>query len=159
LGGHTADSRPNVGPSPVGSRVRIREQIGNIALITASILGAVFFTILLVAGNTMSQAVRERTGELGVLKALGFTNRQVLLMVLAESGALAVLGGGLGLGLGCLIVPVVGKGLANLLPLFSFPPRDLLLGIAICVGLGVATGVFPALAAMRLRVANALRRM
>jgi len=135
------------------------KQIGNIALITASILGAVFFTILLVAGNTMSQAVRERTGELGVLKALGFTNRQVLLMVLAESGALAVLGGGLGLGLGCLIVPVVGKGLANLLPLFSFPPRDLLLGIAICVGLGVATGVFPALAAMRLRVANALRRM
>ena len=60
-------------------------QIGDIVLITASILGTVFFTILLVAGNTMSQAVRERTGELGVLKAIGFTNLQVLGLVLAES--------------------------------------------------------------------------
>jgi putative ABC transport system permease protein len=135
------------------------KQIGNIALITASILGAVFFTILLVTGNTMSQTVRERTGELGVLKAVGFTNQQVLWMVLAESGALALLGGGVGLGLGCLIVPVVGKGLATMLPLFSFPTRDLLIGIGICVCLGVATGVFPALAAMRLRVADALRKM
>src|SRR5439155_22173631 len=134
------------------------KQIGNIALITGSILGAVFFTILLVTGNTMSQAVRERTAELGVLKAVGFTNRQVLWMVLAESGALALLGGALGLGLGCLIVPAVGKGLVSMLPLFGFPPRDVFIGIGICVGLGVATGVFPAVAAMRLRVADALRR-
>src|SRR5439155_477679 len=134
------------------------KQIGNIALITASILGAVFFTILLVTGNTMSQGVRERTAELGVLKAVGFTNQQVLFMVLAESCALAVLGGALGLGLGCLVVPVVGKGLANMLPLFSFLPRDLFIGIGICVGLGLATGIFPAGAAMRLRVADALRR-
>jgi putative ABC transport system permease protein len=62
------------------------------------------------------------------------------------------------LGLGYLIVPVVGKSLANLLPLFSFPTRDLMIGIGICVALGLATGVFPALAAMRLRVADALRR-
>src|SRR5690242_15619505 len=53
-------------------------QIGNIVLIVAAILGMVFFTILLVAGNTMAQAVRERTGELGVLKAIGFTNGQVM---------------------------------------------------------------------------------
>ena len=69
------------------------KQIGDIALITASILGAVFFTILLVTGNTISQSVRERTGELGVLKAIGFTNAQVLGLVLAESCLLAVLGG------------------------------------------------------------------
>ncbi len=135
------------------------KQIGNIALITASILGAVFFTILLVTGNTMSQAVRERTGELGVLKALGFTNRQVLGLVLAESCLVAVLGGAVGLGLSCLIVPVVGKALANMLPLFYFPARDLLVGIGLCLALGVLTGVFPALAAMRLRVADSLRRM
>ncbi len=134
------------------------KQIGNIALITASILGAVFFTILLVTGNTMSQSVRERTSELGVLKALGFTNRQVLLMVLAESCIVAILGAALGLGMGCLIVPVVGKALATMLPLFSFPTRDLLLGIGICIALGLATGIFPAVSAMRLRVADALRR-
>ena len=60
-------------------------QIGNIVLIVAAILAAVFFTILLVTGNTMAQAVRERTGELGVLKAIGFTNAQVMSLVLAES--------------------------------------------------------------------------
>jgi putative ABC transport system permease protein len=135
------------------------KQIGNIALITASILGAVFFTILLVTGNTMSQAVRERTGELGVLKTLGFTNSQVLVMVMAESCLLALLGGAIGLGLACAIVPVVGKALATMLPLFFFPPGDLVLGAVICLGLGVITGIFPALAAMRLRVADSLRRM
>jgi putative ABC transport system permease protein len=135
------------------------KQIGNIALITASILGAVFFTILLVTANTMSQAVRERTGEIGVLKTLGFTNIQILVLVLAESCLLALIGGVVGLGLASLIVPVVGKGLANMLPLFFFPLRDLLLGVGICLALGAVTGIFPAVAAMRLRVADALRRV
>jgi putative ABC transport system permease protein len=135
------------------------KQIGNIALITASILGAVFFTILLVTGNTMSQAVRERTGELGVLKALGFTNGQVLGLVMAESCLLAILGGGLGLGAACAIIPLVGKKLSNTLPMFYLPGSDLLLGIGICLALGIATGIFPALGAMRLRVADALRRI
>ena len=135
------------------------KQIGNIALITASILGAVFFTILLVTGNTMSQAVRERTGELGVLKALGFTNRQVLLLVMAESCVLAVLGGAIGLTLACIVVPALAKVLSAMLPMFFFPARDVALGAAICLGLGVLTGIFPAVGAMRLRVADALRRM
>lgn len=74
-------------------------QIGNIALIVAAILSAVFFTILLVTGNTMSQAVRERTGELGVLKAIGFTNAQVVFLVLAESCLISLTGGVLGIGL------------------------------------------------------------
>lgn len=134
-------------------------QIGNIALMTALILAAVFFTILLVTGNTMSQAVRERTGELGVLKAIGFTNTQVLTLVLAESCLMAVLGGALGLGLASLMIPAVGKALSNFLPLFFFPVRDLLFGVGICVALGLITGIFPALAAMRLRVADALRRI
>ena len=135
------------------------KQIGNIALITASILGAVFFTILLVTGNTMSQAVRERTGEIGVLKAIGFTNVQVLLLVMAESCALALLGGALGLSLGCLIIPGIGKALSNVLPMFYFPIRALGFGAVLCLLLGVATGLFPAWAAMRLRVADSLRRV
>ncbi len=135
------------------------KQIGNIALITASILGAVFFTILLVTGNTMSQAVRDRTGELGVLKAIGFTNLQVLVLVMAESCLMAVLGGVLGLGLACMIVPVLAKPLSAMLPMFFLPGRDLVLGGGMCLALGLATGIFPALAAMRLRVADALRRM
>jgi putative ABC transport system permease protein len=132
-------------------------QVGDIALITASILGAVFFTILLVTGNTMSQSVRERTGELGVLKAIGFTNAQVLALVLLESCLLALLGGTLGLGLAWL---ATSRGdPTGMLPLFYFPHRDLLLGLGFSLALGVVTGVFPALQAMRLRVADALRRM
>jgi putative ABC transport system permease protein len=134
-------------------------QIGNIVFIVSSILGMVFFTILLVTGNTMSQAVRERTGELGVLKAIGFTNRQVVALVLAESCLLAVMGGVTGLGLACVITPVMAGKLAGLLPLFFFPTRDLFIGLGLAVALGLVTGIFPALQAMRLRVADALRRM
>jgi len=133
------------------------KQIGDIALMTAAILGAVFFTILLVTGNTMSQTVRERTGELGVLKAIGFTNGQVLMMVLAESCLLAVLGGLIGLGLAWLIISRGDP--TGMLPLFAFPAASLAAGLGLSVALGVATGIFPALAAMRLRVADALRRM
>jgi len=130
-------------------------QVGNIALITVSILGAVFFTILLVVGNTMSQSVRERIGELGVLKAIGFTNGQMLAMVLMESCLLALLGGAVGLGIASLAHDPTG----GLLPLFYLPHRDLLVGLGLCLALGLVTGVFPALQAMRLRVADALRRM
>jgi len=134
-------------------------QIGNIVFIVASILGMVFFTILLVTGNTMAQAVRERTGELGVLKAIGFTNAQVVGLVLAESCLLTVLGGAVGLGLARAITPVVAQNLAGLLPMFFLPTRALFTGLAFSIALGLITGIFPALQAMRLRVADALRRM
>ena len=134
------------------------QQIGDIALITASILGAVFFTILLVTGNTISQSVRERTGELGVLKAIGFTNTQVLGLVLAESCLVAVLGGIVGLGVAWLLTSR-GDPTGGLLPLYFFPVHDVLVGFALSVALGVVTGFFPALQAMRLRVAEALRRI
>ena len=133
-------------------------QIGNIAFIVAGILGAVFFTILIVTGSTMSQSVRERIGELGVLKAIGFTNGQVLGLVLAESCLLTMLGGGLGLGLAWLATSQ-GDPTGGLLPLFFFPVSDLLLGVVLAVALGIVTGVLPALQATRLRVADALRRM
>jgi putative ABC transport system permease protein len=133
-------------------------QVGNIALITAAIMSAVFFTILLVSGNTMSQAVRERTGELGVLKAIGFTNAQVMALVLVESCALALAGGLIGLG-AALVLTSRGDPTGGMLPLFYFPTRDVLMGVGLSLALGLVTGIFPALQAMRLRVADALRRM
>jgi len=133
-------------------------QVGNIALIVTGILSAVFFTILLVTGNTMAQAVRERTGELGVLKAIGFTNAQVVGMVLVESCLLTVLGGVAGLGLAWLVVSN-GDPTHGSLPTFFFPKSDLLLGLGLSLLLGVLTGIVPAWQAMRLQVAVALRRM
>ena len=133
-------------------------QIGNIVFIVAAIMGAVFFTILLVTGNTMAQAVRERTGELGVLKAIGFTNGRIVALVLAESCLLTVLGGMIGLGLAWLMISR-GDPTSGLLPMFYLPVRTLLVGCGISIVLGLVTGIFPALQAMRLRVADALRRM
>jgi putative ABC transport system permease protein len=133
------------------------EQMGNIGAIVIAILGAVFFTILLVAGNTMAQAVRERTGELGVMKAIGFSDGQVLTFVLTESLLIACVGGAIGLGLGILFVSS-GDPTGGALPVFLFPLPQRLIGVAIILVLGIVTGLFPALQAMRLNAVDALRR-
>ena len=133
------------------------EQIGNIGAIVTAILTAVFFTIILVAGNTMAQAVRERIGELGVLKAIGFTDGQVLGLVLAESLLIAVAGGAIGLFLGWLLVSA-GDPTGGALPIFFFPPDDIVAGIVFVILLGLIAGAIPALQAMRLNPVQALRR-
>ena len=133
------------------------QQIGDIATIMMAVVGAVFFTILLVAGNTMAQSVRERAGELGVLKALGFSNPMVLVLVLSESCAIAMLGGCGGLGAAWLIVSS-GNPVPTLLPVFYLPPASLLAGAALAAVLGLAAGALPAWQAMRLHIADALRR-
>jgi putative ABC transport system permease protein len=133
------------------------KQIGDIGAIMIAILSAVFFTILLVAGNTMAQAVRERTEELGVLKAMGFTNELVLGLVLSESCILALVGGLAGLGV-ALLIAARGSPVPNILPVFNIPPRDVVIGIILVFGLGIVTGAVPAIQAMRLKIAEALRR-
>ncbi len=133
------------------------QQVGDIGAIITGILGAVFFTILLVSGNTITQGVRERTEEIGVLKALGFTNTLVLGLVLAESCLLAVLGGVGGLGAAWLMT-IGGSPLPSLLPVFYVPTPHLMLGAGLMVALGLITGALPALQAMRLGVSEALRR-
>ncbi len=133
------------------------QQVGDIGMIVGSILAAVFFTILLVAGNTMAQAVRERTEELGVLKALGFTHGKMLGLVLAESCLLSALGGFAGLAIAWLLISA-GDPTGGMLPLFHFPLRDVALGAGLVAALGLLTGLFPAIQAMRLTIAEALRR-
>ena len=133
------------------------DQIGNIGAIIRWILTAVFFTLLVVAGNTMAQSVRERTNELGVLKTLGFTNGTVLGLVLAESCALAFLGGGIGLGLAALAISG-GDPTGGYLPIFYFPEKDAVMGAVFVILLGFVAGILPAVQAMRLRIVDALRR-
>ena len=133
------------------------DQIGNIGLIIQWILAAVFFTLLLVIGNTMAQSVRERTSELAVLKTLGFSNEGVLGLVLAESALLAVVGGALGLGIGNLVI-AAGDPTGGFLPVFYFPERDQWIGAVFVLALGFLAGILPAVQAMRLRIVDALRR-
>ena len=133
------------------------QQVGDIGTIMVAVLSAVFFTILLVAANTMGQAVRERTEELGVLKALGFTNLLVLALVLLESCLIATVGGLAGLALAWLIISS-GNPVRALLPVFYLPGRDVLVGVLIVAALGIVSGLLPAIQAGRLRIAEALRR-
>jgi putative ABC transport system permease protein len=134
------------------------KQFGNIQLIVTLILGAVFFTLLLVAGNTMSQSVRERISELAVLKTLGFSDRSVLGVVLAESIVIMLIGGLIGLGIGWLLVKGAAATVGSMLPGIYLPPQSILLAIAIMIGAGLLAGIFPALKAMRLPIVDALAR-
>jgi putative ABC transport system permease protein len=134
------------------------KQFGNIALMTQLITAAALFMILLVAAITMAQAVRERTSELAVLKTLGFGDSRILGMVLAESLAIAVLGGGLGLAAAWVLVSGAGDFVRAFLPTFYFPPRDLIVGGSLVVLLGFIAGAIPAWTAGRLRIVDALRR-
>ena len=133
-------------------------QVGDIGAILRAILSAVFFTLLLVAGNTAAQSVRERTAELAILKTLGFSNLQVLGLVLAESLLLVGTGGALGL---ALAVAIISRGdpTGGFLPLFFLSGRDVALGALLVAALALASGLLPALTAMRLRIVEALRRV
>jgi putative ABC transport system permease protein len=132
-------------------------QVGNIGAIVTAILSAVFFTILLVVGNTMAQSVRERVEEIGVLKAMGFTSELVLGVVLAESLLIAGAGGCLGLGL-ALLLTAGGSPVPAMFPVFYIPLPHVAVGVALIIGLGLIAGIIPAMQAMRLRIAEALRR-
>ena len=132
-------------------------QVGNIGAIVTAVLVAVLFTILIVTANTMAQSIRERTSELAVMKTLGFSNSGILMLVLAESLLLAVVGGALGLGLGHVLIGQ-GDPTGGFLPAFFVPPRDLVLGCLLVVALGFASGLLPAVQATRLRIVDALRK-
>ena len=134
------------------------KQFGNIALIVTLILGAVFFTLLLVSGNTMSQSVRERVPELAVLKTLGFTDRTVLGVVLSESILIMMTGGLLGIGVGWMLVQGAAKQMGTFLPGIFLSPEAIGTAIAIMLGAGIVAGIFPALKAMRLSIIDALSR-
>jgi putative ABC transport system permease protein len=132
------------------------KQMGNIEFLILAIGSVVFFTLLLVTGNTMAIAVRERTNELAVLKAIGYSDTFVLTIVLAESLLISAIGGVIGLWLASVLVK---QDLTQGLLLLYLPPVAFALGALIALGTGFLAGVLPALNAMRLNVVSALRRI
>jgi putative ABC transport system permease protein len=134
------------------------KQMGNIEFLILTVGGVVFFTLLLVTGNTMAIAVRERIGELAVLKALGFSNRFVLLLVMVESLCISIVGGGLGLLLAKLF-SMRGDPTHGILPYFYLSPSAMAGGVGVALLVGVAGGILPALSAMNMRVVDAIRRV
>jgi putative ABC transport system permease protein len=131
------------------------KQVGDIGLIVRWILFAVFFTLLLVVGNTMAQSVRERVPELAVLKTLGFTDRSVLGFVLAEAFVLCLCGGLIGLVLASIGGALVAKGTGGQFQL-QLDGSVWLIGVLAIVAMSLAVGLLPALRAQRLRIVDAL---
>ena len=134
------------------------KQFGNIKFLIVSIGTVVFFTLLLVTGNTMAISVRERTNELGVLKAIGFSDRIVLGFILGES-ILIALAGCVGLLLALVAIPALSRSMAGLLPPLLVTGKTLASGVIAALAVGFASGILPAYGAMRMRVVNALRRV
>ena len=131
------------------------KQMGDIGLIVKSILGAVFFTLLFVTGNTMMQSVRERVPELAVLKTLGFGERRVLALILAEAGALCLIAAGIGLAIAFALLPPIAARLPGFAGL-AVDASTLALGLAMALGLALVVGLPPAWRASRISIVDAL---
>ncbi len=131
-------------------------QFANIGLIVGAIMGAVFFTLVLLTGNTMAQAVRERIPELAVLKTIGFSNQSVLGLVLAESVLLLLLGGAIGVALSGVVVDAARANLGDNLPLAPLDASIWVRALGLMVLIGLVVGALPAVRGMRLRIVDAL---
>ncbi|WP_428102377.1 ABC transporter permease [Candidatus Rariloculus sp.] len=136
-------------------------QIGNIGAIVSAVASAVFFTMLLVTANAMAQSVRERVGEIAVLRTLGFSNLSVTLLVLLEGLAITVLGAAAGLWLGYGVTEVIGanSALQQFLPLMEIPRQAFVTGALLAAGLGVLASVLPCVRVLRLEITDELRQV
>jgi len=134
------------------------EQIGNIGLIIYGVVFMAFFTILIVVGNTMVLAVRERTKEIAVFKTLGFSSFRVFKMIMSESLLLSFFGGLLGMGAAVMIVNVASEQLSRVLPNMILSQSIFLHAIGYMLLLGLITGIIPAFNALRLNIVSAFNR-
>lgn len=130
-------------------------RVGNMGFAIYLILGAVFLTMILVTGNSMAQAFRERLHEIGVLKTLGFTGSTILSLILAEALLMLVIGGGIGL---LVAYNIVELAKAQVTSLFYLSAQNIVVGIAMIVATGLVVGSVPALQAKRLSIVEALGR-
>ncbi|MBN1378182.1 MAG: ABC transporter permease [Gammaproteobacteria bacterium] len=132
------------------------KQFGDIGLITKLIMTAVFFTMLLVTGNTMAQTVRERIPELAVLKTIGFSDGSMLFWVLGESVTIALVGGALALIVDFAVVNAMAASVGAFLPGLSITAAIFFQGLGLAIIFGILSGIFPAIRAMRLSITDAL---
>ena len=159
----TANSQHETKPqSEILFSAAIIGQLGDLGRIVTSVMGAVFFTLLLLTGHAMAQSVRERIPEMGVLKTLGFKGKAIMSLVLSESVLLLVLGAAAGLAIASLVVfaarSTIGVMLPTDLPIPIMPigAEVWMRGLVLAVGIGLIVGVTPALRGLRLSIVDAL---
>lgn len=137
-------------------------QQGNLSQIIVAVTGVAFLTILLIVGNAMSGAIRERTGEIAVMKTLGFPSSRIAKIVVGETLLISLAGGLLGLAAATALVSVVRAGGSSFSAFFStlsLTPPIVAIGLGLMFALGALTGAIPAWNAMRVNVISAFRRI
>ncbi len=132
------------------------KQIGDVGALVTRILIAVFFTILILTGNTMAQSIRERIPELAMLKTLGFSDGVVTALVLGEAALLLALGGGAGMAAAVSLMPMLNGATGGRFPPLFIAAETWLLAGALVLGLAIVVGLPPALRVRRLRIVDAL---
>lgn len=132
------------------------KQIGDVGALVTRILIAVFFTILILTGNTMAQSIRERIPELAMLKTLGFSDGVVTALVLGEAALLLALGGGVGMAMAVSLMPMLNGATGGRFPPLFIAAETWLLAGALVLGLAIVVGLPPALRVRRLRIVDAL---
>lgn len=133
--------------------------LGNLSLLLGFIGTAVVFAILLVTANAMMMSANERTGEIAVMKTIGYSDRTLFGLVLAEAGVIAIVGSVLGLGIAKVFYPLVRFNGFGFLPGFTVTPPTMAWGALLAVVLMLASGLVPALRAARMPIVQALRKV
>lgn len=132
--------------------------LGNFQLLFRSIGSAIVLTMLLVSANTMMMSARERTREMGILKAIGFSDGHVFLMLIGEALAISLLGAIAGVGLAWLLTNVLQfNPKPDFFPIFFLPGESVLAATGLAALTGFLSGIVPAVVGMRLKATEALR--
>lgn len=132
------------------------KQFADVGLIVSAIMAAVFFTLVILTGNTISQSVRERIPELAVMKTLGFTRSAILWMLLAEALLLIGLGALLGLGLANFSIEAISRASQGMVQMGQLQPHTWLTGLGLMLLIALVVGLLPALRGMRIHIVDAL---
>jgi len=130
--------------------------LGDIGFFTRAVITAVLFMLLFLTGNTMMQSVRERVPEFGVLKTLGYSDRGVLALVLAEAVVLCLLAAATGLAFAKLGIPRIGDISPDMGQLLLMPWSALLTGLGFAMAVAIVSALIPALRAKRLNIVDSL---
>jgi len=134
--------------------------LGNIKALMASIASVVVFTMLIVVGSTIAMTIRERFREVGILKAIGYTRRTVLFLIIGEAIFIAVCGGALGALMAyCIRYADLRALTAGMIPALPIRPQIYVAAIAIAAGIGLVSSMIPALRASGLTITQAMRRV
>ncbi len=133
--------------------------LGNVKAFLFAIFSAITFTVLLVSGNTMAMAVRERVKEVGILKTLGFTNGKIFSLLMGESVIISLLGGAVGLTLTVFLVSALRNTPSTFADMSRMRTPPWLIGVSllIAVAIGLVSSAVPAWMASRRSIIDAMR--